>query len=88
MTNYYVNMIDRFMSGWGPAKDGRSIYCIRCATEKQAKSAYLAAKIRKEMVGVRMSQSPRAVNKGDVRKIVDFYTLGPIWKYHISKEIQ
>jgi hypothetical protein len=57
--DYYVNMHDTFMSGWGPAKNGRSLYCIKCATKEQATAAYLAALERKEMTNVRISERPR-----------------------------
>lgn len=86
-TSYYVNMIDRFMSGWGPVKDGRSIFCIRCATETQARAAFAAAALRKEMVNVRMGRRPRRARKTDHLKVVDFHTLGPVWKYHLPKEL-
>lgn len=84
---YYVNMIDHFMSGWGLAKNGRSIYCIRCANHEQASAAYLAASKRKEMRHVRIATKPRVMRDGDHRKIVDFYSLGPVWKMFLSKEL-
>lgn len=84
----YVNMQDKFMSGWGAAKGGRSLFCIRCATETQAHAAYAVAKERKEMRNVRISAQPRTPLKGDHRKIVDFYQLGPVWKYHLPEEIR
>lgn len=83
--DFYVNMVDKFMSGWGQAKNGRSILVIRCKSEAQASAAYWAAIARREMKSVCIARRPRSVNPNDQLRIVDFADLGPVWKYHMRE---
>lgn len=72
----FVNMNDSFMSGWGLAANGRSIYCIECQTEEEAAKAYAAAKERPEMRYVDTSNKPRRGRRGDHVKVVRYGDVG------------
>jgi hypothetical protein len=55
----YVNMTDRFMSGWGKAKNGSSFLCIECSTMEAAQAFEKAAYQRSEMKRIALSDKPR-----------------------------
>lgn len=57
-TYYYVNMVDRFMSGWGGADGGVSRYSVQCDTLEQAEAIERAARERSEMRYVGISRVP------------------------------
>lgn len=56
---YYVNMRDKFMSGWGGAAGGISYYCVECDTLQQAEAIEKAARQRDEMRYVTIASKPR-----------------------------
>ena len=49
---YYVTMTDKFMSGWGPAKNKTNKLVIACSTYERAEKCYQKAKNRNEMIYV------------------------------------
>lgn len=75
---FYVNMTDRFMSGWGLAKR-RSYMSVRCDTIEQAEAIERAAKDRSEMRYVVIAQRPRRAQAGDHVSVKDFADLGGPW---------
>lgn len=75
----YVNMHDKFMSGWGGASRGRALYCIECETYAQAKAIEKAAQDRPEMKRIAISDKPRRRRPGDQRTIRRFEDLGGPW---------
>lgn len=76
----YVNMVDRFMSGWGLASGGRSRMSVRCETREQADAIEKAARERSEMRYVTLSDRPaRKRSPHDHVSIKDFSTMGGPW---------
>jgi hypothetical protein len=81
----YVNMTDKFMSGWGLAPN-RSHYCVKCETSEQADAIEKAARDRKEMVHITTSTRPRKARRGDHVKVVNFADLrGPWLRYWANR---
>lgn len=76
---FYVNMTDSFLSGWGGAARGRSLYCVRCETLPQAEAVERAAHDRPEMKRVVIADRPRRARPGDHCDVVDFAQLGGKW---------
>lgn len=75
---FYVNMTDRFMSGWGLAPR-RSYLCIACETLEQAEAIERAAKDRSEMRYVTIAAKPRRGRAGDHVSVKDFAEMGGPW---------
>lgn len=76
----YVNMIDSFLSGWGLAQGGKSIYCVECDTQEQADAIERAASYRPEMKYVAQANTPRrARSERDHVDIAHVSTLGGPW---------
>lgn len=86
MQPFYVNMHDTFMSGWGNAKHGRSLYCVECNTRKQADAILKAAKDRWEMKYVSLAMSPRKGRANDQRTIRHVSELGGPWLKYMDAE--
>lgn len=76
---YWVNMHDKFMSGWGEAAHGRSILCIECDTLAQANAIERAAQDRPEMKRISISDKPRRCRAGDHSSYKHFKDLGGHW---------
>jgi hypothetical protein len=79
---YFVNMHDTFMSGWGDARNGRSLFSIRCDTIEQAEAAAAAARERPEMQSIIIDDDPPGCRPGDHLQIRAFDELGGPWKVH------
>jgi hypothetical protein len=75
----WVNMHDKFMSGWGLAKHGRSLYCIRCDNWPQAEAVMRAAEKRPEMKRLNYADAPRRARGADIVTIKHFSDLGGPW---------
>jgi len=76
----YVNMVDRFMSGWGGASGGVSRYSVKCDTREQADAIEKAAHDRSEMKYVTLALAPpRKRSARDHVKIVDFQDVDGPW---------
>lgn len=56
---YYVAMIDKFMSGWGPAKGKTNKFIIGCDTAEEAEIVYNNALDRDEMKNVSIYQGKK-----------------------------
>lgn len=55
----YVNMTDKFLSGWGQAKGGNAVLCIACKDYDTAERIERAALRRPEMKRVAIADKPR-----------------------------
>jgi len=76
---YYVNMTDKFMSGWGLAP-GKSYLSIACETIEQAEAIERAALDRKEMRRVAISYRPRKGKPGfDHTRFLAFSDMSGTW---------
>lgn len=49
---YYVSMLDKFMSGWGPAEGKMNRLVIECDTVEEAQIVRDNARARSEMSGI------------------------------------
>jgi len=88
--SYYVNMTDKFMSGWGKARNGKSHLSIHCDTWYQAKCIFDAAKKCKEMKYVMHSEKPRYrtyPKQRDHTSVWAFSQLGGHWLANYSPEL-
>lgn len=77
--SFWVNMHDTFMSGWGTARHGRSLYCVECETYEQAEAIAKAATDRSEMRRVAIATRPRRRRSGDIVTVKKFTDLGGPW---------
>ena len=77
---YYVNMVDKFLSGWGPAARGKSRYSVRCETIAQAEAILASAHRRNGMQYAAIADRPARCGPRDHQKIIDFAELGESWK--------
>jgi len=82
--SYYVNMTDRFMSGWGMAKGGHSYLCVKCETLQQAEAIEKAAKECPEMKYVSIASRPRRSN-GSHTSIKEFSEMGGHWLDYVNQ---
>ena len=76
----YVNMVDRFMSGWGCASGGRSILIVACETLAQADAIERAARDRDEMRYISVTTKPRRVHSSDHVSHREFDEMGGAWR--------
>lgn len=76
---FWVNMNDKFLSGWGEARLGRSILCIACDTLAQANAIERAAQDRREMRHISIADAPRKGRGGDVITKRSFADMSGPW---------
>ncbi len=77
---YYVSMTDKFMSGWGYAKDKINKFIIVCDNFKQAEIIERNAKERPEMKYVNIcSNKPSLPKKRYLLSFRHFDELGSVW---------
>ena len=77
---YYVSMTDKFLSGWGHAKNKINKYLITCDTYEQAETIEKNAHKRNEMKYINIHSTKPYYNK--YRYLVSeehFNNLGHIW---------
>lgn len=72
----FVNMTDRFLSGWGQAKGGRAVLCIQCRTYEEAERIERAALRRPEMKRVAIAKAPRKGAQVTIRQASE---LSGVW---------
>jgi len=77
--SFYVNMFDKAMSGWGSAKNGRSLYVVKCNTLEEAEAIEKAAQDRSEMKYISISHTPRKGRTGDQVTVRTLAQLGGPW---------
>ena len=77
---YYVTMTDKFMSGWGIAKDKTNKMIVVCDTWQQAEQIESVARNRPEMkyINIRTTKPRYGSNVVESWKCWD--DLGDIWK--------
>ena len=63
---FYVTMIDKFMSGWGEAKNTKAYYVVMCDTLEEAEAIEKAAQDRPEMKYITISENTRRVRYGQL----------------------
>lgn len=80
----YVNMVDKFLSGWGKASSGRSLLSVECDSREQAEAIRKAAQDRPEMRYVTLSNAPPRLRRGDVLSRRRFEDLGGSWLAYLS----
>jgi len=76
----YVTMTDKFMSGWGLAKNKTNKYIIVCDTMGQAHTAYRNALKRSEMKYINICHKKPYYGSNVLPSFVSFDELGDIWK--------
>ena len=80
----YVNMTDKFMSGWGKANNQPAHLSILCDNWEQAEAIEKAAHERPEMVRVATSYQPR--RSDGYLTVKKFDEMGAIWKIYYSNK--
>lgn len=77
---FYVCMTDKFMSGWGMARDKTNIYCVECDTYEQAEQIEQAAQRRSEMKRIRINSNPPRSTPRNLITRKHYNDLGGPWK--------
>ena len=77
----YVTMTDKFMSGWGMAKNKTNKFIIECDNWEQAETIERNAQERSEMKYINICiHKPRYNKKAVEESWRTFEELGEIWK--------
>jgi len=78
---YYVTMTDKFMSGWGMAKNKTNKYVIECETLQEALTIERNAEKRSEMKYInRTRKMPYYTPSKYVVSLEKYQNLGEMWK--------
>ena len=77
---YYVNMTDKFMSGWGPATGKVNKYCVECDTLDQAEQIERAAHQRSEMKHINICSKRPQPKANQLYSWKHYDDLGGCWK--------
>ena len=77
---YYVTMTDKFMSGWGMAKDKTNKMIVVCDTWQQAEQIERAAHDRSEMKYINIRTTKPSYGSNVVESWKCWDDLGDIWK--------
>lgn len=77
---YYVRMTDRFMSGWGKAKDMTNVMVVACPDYESAHNIYCHAINRNEMSRVMICNNKPKARPGVLYSHKNYEDLGPVWK--------
>lgn len=78
---WYVTMTDKFMSGWGMAKNKTNKFVVECDNFEKAEIIEKNAKKRSEMIYINItSQKPYYDKKRFIVTQRKFDELGTIWK--------
>ncbi len=76
----YVNMRDKFLSGWGGAAGGHSYKVVACDTLEQAEAIEQAARQRSEMRSISIADKPRRPRTArDHVSLNHFSDMGGFW---------
>lgn len=81
---YYVTMTDKFMSGWGMAKDKINIMIVECDTLEQAEQIESAAHDRSEMFNINIHTDRPEFDSDVVESFKTWNDLGAIWKGELA----
>ena len=77
---YYVSMTDKFMSGWGYAKDKINKFIIECENFEQAETIERNAQLRSEMKYINICSNKPRNRQGYLLSFRTYEELGSIWK--------
>lgn len=77
---YYVRMTDRFMSGWGQAKNMTNVMVVACPYYESAKHVFTHALTRTEMKRVMICINKPKARPGVLYSHKQYEDLGPVWK--------
>ena len=77
---YYVTMTDKFMSGWGMAKNMTNKFIVECETYQQAEKIEKNAQKRNEMKYINICSKRPRYGKNVLESWRTFEELGDIWK--------
>ena len=77
---YYVRMTDRFMSGWGQAKNMTNVMVVACPDYESAQNVFRNALTRNEMCRVMICINKPKDRPGVLYSHKQYEDLGPIWK--------
>jgi len=77
---YYVTMTDKFMSGWGMAKNMTNKFIIECETLQQAETIERNAQKRSEMKYINICSKKPRYGKNVLESWKHYEDLGNIWK--------
>ena len=77
---FYVTMTDKFMSGWGMAKDKINKMIVECETLEQAEQIEAAANDRSEMCDIDIYTERPEFGDDVIESFKTWNDLGPIWK--------
>ena len=82
----YVSMTDKFMSGWGDAKNKKNKFIVICDDWKQAEAIERSAQKRSEMKYINICIKKPYYNSNSVLcSWRTFEELGDIWKQGYTK---
>lgn len=76
----YVTMTDKFMSGWGMAKNKTNKFIIECDNWEQAETIKRNAQKRSEMKYINICINKPRYSNNVVESWRTFEELGEIWK--------
>lgn len=77
---YYVTMTDKFMSGWGMAKNMTNKFIVECETYQEAETIERNAQKRNEMKYINICSKKPRYGKNVLESWKTFSQLGEIWK--------
>jgi len=77
---YYVTMTDKFMSGWGMAKNMTNKFIVECETYQEAETIERNAQKRSEMKYINICSKKPRYGKNVLESWKTFAQLGEIWK--------
>jgi len=75
----YVRMTDKFMSGWGAARNARNVLVIECGDWREAEAIERAAQDRPEMLRVSIVYNKPKARAGVVYSWKHFKDMGGSW---------
>ena len=77
---FYVTMTDKFMSGWGMARNKTNKLIIECQTIEQAEQIALVARYRDEMTYVNIRTTKPYYGANIFESWKNWDELGEVWK--------
>jgi hypothetical protein len=80
MKMLYVRMTDKFMSGWGVAKNAVNVLVIGCENSEQAERIERNAHRRSEMKRVEICLNKPKARQGVIYTWKSYDDMGEVWK--------
>lgn len=77
---FYVTMTDKFMSGWGMARNKSNKFIVECETIEQARTIEKNAQRRNEMKYINVRTTRPRYGANVMESWTTFEELGEIWK--------